>query len=77
MATLTNLETGIVGAIPEIKARVAGPLYDVRQRIAQGYTFANATAMVWAIPHVRKGLSEAVADYGWAGPADLTTLTGP
>ena len=74
--TLTQAEQSLVGASGTFKHDAAGPLYRVRQRLAEGRTFGQSTTMVMAEPGISTILQRCVA-LGSTVPADLTQLSGP
>lgn len=74
--TLSQAEASLVGAPSTYRFEVAGHLYKVREAIAQGYSFANATAKVMAEPGRATSLQR-MALLGSTVPTDLTTLSGP
>ena len=74
--TLTQAEQSLVGASSTFKHDAAGPLFRVRQRLAEGRTFNQATAMTQAEPGTPDILWRCAA-LGSTIPTDLTQLTGP
>lgn len=82
MATLSNVETALLTAPSNQKNGPARAAYSVRDRIAQGFTFAQSRDYVGARPEVRAELEEArIAGFTVAGapfgPAEFLALTAP
>ena len=74
--TLSQAEQSLVAASSStLKHDCAGVLYRVRQRLAEGRTFPQATAMTMAEPGI-PGVLQRCAAEGGTVPTDLTTLTG-
>lgn len=82
MALLSDWETAAKTAAAPARHIAAGPMYAVRERMAQGYTFAQARDFVVARPDYRSALVQA-QDLGFqvagavVGPSDFAALTGP
>jgi hypothetical protein len=82
MALLSDWETAAKTQPSPVRHLAAGACFVVRERIAQGFTFAQARDYVVARPDTRKALNDA-QDLGFTvsgsvvGVSDFAALTGP
>lgn len=74
--TLSQAEASLINAPSTYRFDAAGPLYRVRQRLAEGRSFGQATTLTQAEPGVADILQRC-AVLGSTIPTDLTQLSGP